>query len=110
MMLMIKLVKEADVNRAPIISIVDRWATWMVWTALGTAVITGIVTGEIIRAVTVLVVFCPCSFILATPTAIMAGIGNAARYGIIIRSGDALERISKVRHIAFDKTGTLTHE
>jgi heavy metal translocating P-type ATPase len=106
---MIKLVKEADVNKAPIISIVDRWATWMVWAALGTAVITGIVTGEIIRAVTVLVVFCPCSFILATPTAIMAGIGNAARYGIIIRSGDALERISKIRHIAFDKTGTLTH-
>ncbi|MFZ3132053.1 MAG: cation-translocating P-type ATPase, partial [Desulfosporosinus sp.] len=96
-------------NKAPIIRIVDRWATWMVWAALGTAVITGIVTGEIIRAVTVLVVFCPCAFILATPTAIMAGIGNATKFGIIIRSGDALERISKVRHIAFDKTGTLTH-
>lgn len=76
---MIKLVKEADANKAPIVSIVDRWATWMVWAALGTAVITGIVTGEIIRAVTVLVVFCPCAFILATPTAIMAGIGNAAK-------------------------------
>lgn len=106
---MIKLVKEADANKAPIINIVDRWATWMVWAALGTAVITGIVTGEIIRAVTVLVVFCPCAFILATPTAIMAGIGNATRFGIIIRSGDALERISKVKHTAFDKTGTLTH-
>lgn len=106
---MIKLVKEADANKAPIISIVDRWATWMVWAALGTAIITGIVTGEIIRSVTVLVVFCPCAFILATPTAIMAGIGNATKFGIIIRSGYALERISKVRHIAFDKTGTLTH-
>lgn len=106
---MIKLVKEADANKAPIISIVDRWATWMVWAALATAIITFIVTGEIIRAVTVLVVFCPCAFILATPTAIMAGIGNATKYGIIIRSGDALERISKVLHIAFDKTGTLTH-
>jgi heavy metal translocating P-type ATPase len=106
---MIKLVKEADANKAPIISIVDRWATWMVWTALGTAIITGIVTGEIIRAVTVLVVFCPCAFILATPTAIMAGIGNAAKSGVIIRSGDALERISKIKLIAFDKTGTLTH-
>jgi heavy metal translocating P-type ATPase len=81
----------------------------MVWAALGTAAITGIVTGEIIRAVTVLVVFCPCAFILATPTAIMAGIGNATRFGIIIRSGDALERFSKIRHIAFDKTGTLTY-
>lgn len=106
---MIKLVNEADANKAPIISIVDRWATWMVLAALGTAVITGIVTGEIIRAVTVLVVFCPCAFILATPTAIMAGIGNAAKYGIIIRSGDVLERISKIRHITFDKTGTLTY-
>jgi heavy metal translocating P-type ATPase len=106
---MIKLVEEADANKAPIISLVDRWATWMVWAAMITAIITGIVTGEIIRAVTVLVVFCPCAFILATPTAIMAGIGNATKFGIIIRSGDALERISKIQHIAFDKTGTLTN-
>lgn len=106
---MIRLIEEAEANKAPIISITDRWATWMVWAALATAVLTGIATGELIRAVTVLVVFCPCAFILATPTAIMAGIGNASKYGIIIRSGDALERFSKIRHIAFDKTGTLTH-
>jgi len=106
---MIKLVEEAEANKAPIISTVDRWATWMVWTALIIAVATGIITGEIIRAVTVLVVFCPCAFILATPTAIMAGIGNATKYGIIIRSGDALERISKICHVTFDKTGTLTY-
>jgi heavy metal translocating P-type ATPase len=106
---MIRLVEEADANKAPIISLVDRWATWMVWAALITSIITGVVTGEIIRAVTVLVVFCPCAFILATPTAIMAGIGNATKFGIIIRSGDSLERISKIRHIAFDKTGTLTN-
>ena len=61
------------------------------------------------RAVTVLVVFCPCAFILATPTAVLAGIGNAAKYGIIVRSGSALERLSKIRRVAFDKTGTLTH-
>ncbi len=106
---MIKLVKEAEANKAPIISIVDKWATWMVWAALVTAIATGFATGEIIRAVTVLVVFCPCAFILATPTAIMAGIGNATRFGIIIRSGDAIERFSKISHVAFDKTGTLTH-
>ncbi len=106
---MITLVKEAEFKKAPIISIVDKWATWMVWAALITALITWIATGEIIRAVTVLVVFCPCAFILATPTAIMAGIGNATKYGIIIRSGEGLERLSKVKHIAFDKTGTLTH-
>ena len=61
------------------------------------------------RAVTVLVVFCPCAFILATPTAVLAGIGNAAKYGIIIRSGDALERLARIRRVAFDKTGTLTY-
>lgn len=61
------------------------------------------------RAVTALVVFCPCAFILATPTAVLAGIGNAAKYGIILRSGDALERFSRIRRVAFDKTGTLTY-
>lgn len=106
---MIRLVKDADANKAPIIRVTDRWASWVVWAALGTAVVTWAVTGEIIRAVTVLVVFCPCAFILATPTAIMAGIGNATRFGIIIRSGDALERFSKIKHVAFDKTGTLTY-
>jgi heavy metal translocating P-type ATPase len=58
--------------------------------------------------VTILVVFCPCALVLATPTAIMAGIGNAAKHGILISRGDALERLAKVTRIAFDKTGTLT--
>lgn len=75
---------------------------------LACAVISWMVTGQFIRAVTVLVVFCLCAFILATPTAILAGIGNAAKYGIIVRSGDALERLSKIKRVAFDKTGTLT--
>jgi len=105
---MIQLAKEADANKAPIVGLADKWATWMVIAAVTIAIITGLVTGEIIRAVTVLVVFCPCAFILATPTAIMAGIGNATKFGILIRSGDALERLSRVRTIAFDKTGTLT--
>lgn len=106
---MIRLAQEADANKAPIVSLADKWATWMVIAALTTSVITGLVTGEIIRAVTVLVVFCPCAFILATPTAIMAGIGNATTFGVLIRSGDALERLSKIKYIAFDKTGTLTY-
>jgi heavy metal translocating P-type ATPase len=105
---MIRLAEEADANKAPIVGLADRWATWMVIAAVTIAVITGIATREMIRAVTVLVVFCPCAFILATPTAIMAGIGNATKFGILIRSGDALERLSKVKTIAFDKTGTLT--
>ena len=106
---MIQLAKEADANKAPIVSLTDKWATWMVIVSFLTAVITWLTTGELIRAVTVLVVFCPCAFILATPTAIMAGIGNLTKYGVLVRSGDALERFSKVKYVAFDKTGTLTN-
>lgn len=65
-------------------------------------------SGEIIRAVTILVVFCPCALVLATPTAIMAAIGNATKHGFLVREGDALERLAKVEKIMFDKTGTLT--
>ena len=106
---MVRLAKEAEENKAPIVTAADRWATWLVVIALACAVLTWIFTGNSLRAVTVLVVFCPCAFILATPTAVLAGIGNAAKYGIIVRSGDALERLSKIRRVAFDKTGTLTH-
>jgi len=106
---MIRLVQSADAGKAKIVGVADRWATWIVVIALVSAALTWIITGEIIRAVTILVVFCPCALVLATPTAIMAGIGNATKYGILVREGDALERLSKVKRIAFDKTGTLTH-
>lgn len=106
---MVRLAREAEENKAPIVTQADRWATWLVAIALACAVLTWIFTGEFMRAVTVLVVFCPCAFILATPTAVLAGIGNAARYGIIVRSGEALEKLSRIRAVAFDKTGTLTH-
>jgi len=106
---MIRLVESADASKTPIVRIMDRWATWIVVAALLTAIGTWFYTGEIIRAVTILVVFCPCALVLATPTAIMAGIGNATRFGVLISSGDALERLAKVTRIVFDKTGTLTH-
>lgn len=106
---MIRLVKSADAGKAKIVGMADRWATWIVVIALVSAASTWFITGEIIRSVTILVVFCPCSLVLATPTAIMAGIGNATKYGILIREGDALERLSKVKKVAFDKTGTLTY-
>lgn len=105
---MIKLVQSADASKAKIVGIADRWATWIVCIALSSALLTWIITGEIIRAVTILVVFCPCALVLATPTAIMAAIGNVSKYGILVREGDALERLSKVTKITFDKTGTLT--
>ncbi len=106
---MIRLVASADAGKAKIVGLADRWATWIVVIALVSAGVTWAVTGEVIRAVTILVVFCPCALVLATPTAIMAGIGNATKHGILIRQGDALERLAKVKRIAFDKTGTLTY-
>ncbi len=105
---MIKLVQAADAGKAKIVGIADRWATWIVVIALTAAALTWIISGQIIRAVTILVVFCPCALVLATPTAIMAAIGNATKHGFLVREGDALERLSKVKTIAFDKTGTLT--
>lgn len=106
---MARLVRSADADKAKIVGIADRWATWIVGIALLSAILAWIITGEVIRAVTILVVFCPCALVLATPTAIMAAIGNATKHGFLVRVGDALERLSKVNRIAFDKTGTLTH-
>jgi heavy metal translocating P-type ATPase len=105
---MIRLVESADAGKAKIVGMADRWATWIVVIALAAAIGAWFMTGEIIRSVTVLVVFCPCALVLATPTAIMAGIGNATRRGILISRGDALERMARIKRIAFDKTGTLT--
>ena len=105
---MVKLVQSADANKAKIVNFADRAATWIVVAALSASVLTWIFTGEIIRAVTILVVFCPCALVLATPTAIMAAIGNATRHGFLVREGDALERLASVNRMTFDKTGTLT--
>ena len=113
---MIDLAREADGNKAPIVRLADKWAAWLVAAAFTAAVLTFLVnrafftdpSAAFLRAVTVLVVVCPCAFILATPTAIMAGIGNATRYGMIVKSGEALQRFGTIDTVAFDKTGTLT--
>ena len=106
---MIRLVQSADAGKARIVGLADRWATWIVVIALSAAALTWLISGEIIRAVTILVVFCPCALVLATPTAIMAAIGNASRHGFLVREGGALERLAAVTKITFDKTGTLTY-
>ena len=106
---MIRLVQSADAGKAKIVGIADKWATWIVIIALTAAALTWMISGEIIRAVTILVVFCPCALVLATPTAIMAAIGNATKHGFLVREGDALERLADVTNITFDKTGTLTY-
>lgn len=106
---MIRLVQSADAGKAEIVGIADRWATWIVVVALAAAGFTWLVSEELIRAVTILVVFCPCALVLATPTAIMAAIGNATKHGFLVREGDALERLASVSEVTFDKTGTLTY-
>lgn len=105
---LIKTVKEAEEKKSPTERIADRWASVLVPVALLVAIIAGLATSDITRAVTVLVVFCPCALVLATPTAIMAAIGQATKRGVIIKSGEALEKMGKVNTVAFDKTGTLT--
>lgn len=106
---LIRMAEEAEKKKAPMARIADQAASWLVPAALLLAIAAFILTKDVIRAVTVLVVFCPCALVLATPTAIMAAIGQAAKHGVMIKSGEALERMGKVDTIAFDKTGTLTN-
>ena len=105
---MIRMVREAEAKKAPMQRIVDKWAAWLVFIALGIAIAAYLATGNLERAVTVLVVFCPCALALATPVSIIAGIGQATKYGVLIKSGEALETMGRITSIVFDKTGTLT--
>lgn len=106
---MIRLVEEAEMNRAPIVRIADKWARILVPVALGCSLLIWLMTNDLFRAVTALVVFCPCSLILATPTAMMAAMGNATKNGILIKSGAAVEAVAKLDLLVMDKTGTLTY-
>jgi heavy metal translocating P-type ATPase len=103
-----RLVAEAMERKAPVQRLLDKWAAWIVPSSLTLAILMYLFTGDLVRAVTILIVFCPCALVLATPTAIMAGIGSAAKHGILIKSGVALEQIGLVNALLFDKTGTLT--
>jgi heavy metal translocating P-type ATPase len=105
---LVRMVEDADDHQARTQRIADKWASWLVPIAATIALAAYVVTGDIVRAVTVLVVFCPCALVLATPTAIIAAIGQATKHGVIIKSGEALENMGAVDTIAFDKTGTLT--
>lgn len=113
----IKLVTEAQSKKAPVQSLADKVARIFVPIVIVLAVITFIVwyifdpeNPMMIRSViSVLIIACPCALGLATPTAILAGTGRAAKEGIIIRGGDILEKITKINAINIDKTGTLTH-
>ncbi len=105
---MILLVKEARSSQAPVQRIANTYAQYITPLALAIAIATYFITGDVIRSITVLIVICPCSLVLATPTAVVAAIGNAAKRGVLVKHGTAMEQIGKVDVVAFDKTGTLT--
>jgi Cu+-exporting ATPase len=112
----INLVEEAQTQKAPIQKLVDQVSAIFVPAVIILALITGIgnwfyldsISDAILRAVSVLVIACPCALGLATPAAIMAGTGIAARFGILIKDPQVLELAHKLNIVAFDKTGTLT--
>ncbi len=104
----IRLVDQVERQKSPAVRAADRWASRLVPAVLSIALLVYLVTGDLVRAVTILVVFCPCALVLATPTAVMAAVGNAAGKGILIKSGDAIESAGRVDLVVFDKTGTLT--
>ena len=106
---LIKLVESSEPENSRIVRAADKWATMIVVIAFTLAVLTYLATFEITRSVTILVVFCPCALVLATPTAIMAAIGNLTKYGILVKDGESLEELAKVDELVFDKTGTLTN-
>lgn len=106
---LIKLVESSKPENAEIVRQADKWATWVVIVAFIGAIATWLVTRDIIRSVTILVVFCPCALILATPTAIMAAIGNLTKHGILVKDGESIETLAKIKTIILDKTGTLTY-
>lgn len=105
---MIRLVREARATQAPVQRIANKYAQYLIPLALSIAVVTYFLTRDIVRSITVLIVICPCALVLATPTALVAAIGNAAKRGILVKNGTAMEQIGRVDIVAFDKTGTLT--
>ena len=112
---LVRLVQEAAAKKAPMQRLADKWAAILVPCSLAIAVLAfggvwlalGDVQVALLRGVTILVVFCPCALALATPTCVAAAIGQATKYGVIVKSGEALEKMGHVTFACFDKTGTL---
>lgn len=104
-----RLILEAQAEKSPTQRTMDRFARYFIPAILGIALLTFLITGEATRAITILIVACPCALVLGTPTAVVAAIGNAARQGILIKGGVYLEQLGRIRTLLMDKTGTLTH-
>ncbi len=105
---LIELVQEAEKQKAPAVRLVDRYARYFTPVIIALGLIVFLITKDIYRAITVLIVGCPCAFILASPTAVVSALGNASRNGVLIKGGDVLEKAAGIDAVLFDKTGTLT--
>ncbi len=106
---LIRLVESSSPENSKIVRQADKWATLIVVIAFTASVLTFLFTFDIIRSVTILVVFCPCALVLATPTAIMASISNLTKQGILVKDGESIEELAHIDELVFDKTGTLTY-
>jgi len=104
----VRLVRESEQSPAPFVGLADRYALWFLVVTLAVATLAWVLSGGLARAVAVLVVATPCPLILAVPVAFVAGLSRAAKRGVIVKGGGALERLAKCRTLLFDKTGTLT--
>ena len=104
----VRLVEEAESQKAPVQRFADRFSTYYLPAVLLIGLATYLVTGQVVNAVAVLVVACACAITLATPVVVLASVGNAARRGLLVKGGIALEQLAKVDTVVLDKTGTLT--
>lgn len=104
----VKLVKSAAASKAPFVRLADRYAIPFTFAAYALAGTVWVVTGDVNRFLEVIVVATPCPLILAAPIALVSGMARASKFGIIVKSGSALERLAEAQTFAFDKTGTLT--
>ena len=105
---LIQLVQDAESVKAPILRAADRYAKYFTPVIIALSILVFLFTRDINRAVTLLIVGCPCAFILAAPTAVTASLGNAAKHGVLIKGGAFLEELGRIDAVLFDKTGTLT--
>lgn len=105
---LIQLVRDAESQRAPVLRVADRFAGYFTPTIIAIGIAVYLVTGDVHRSITVLIVGCPCAFIISAPTAIVAALGNASKNGVLIKGGALLEELARIDTLVFDKTGTLT--
>lgn len=104
-----RLILEAQSEKSSTQRTMDRFARYFIPSILAIALLTFFITKDPIRAITILIVACPCALVLGTPTAVVAAIGNAARQGILIKGGIYLEQLGRLKTLLMDKTGTLTY-